>query len=204
MLNVTQTQAANQYAKTMNAERNSSVSQASFAISVTRADTTDKPSETAIDAKQQMNASILQSSLEASISSGNEPLALLYRAAIEKINEILEPELGANAIEKGHESELDVSPKATADRIVSQATSSFGAYQKIHPELSNDQAAEKFAAIISGGIDQGFAEAKEILDGLNVLEGDIASNIDETYELVQKGIQSFIERFSEDAELTER
>ncbi|MBT5370276.1 MAG: DUF5610 domain-containing protein, partial [Gammaproteobacteria bacterium] len=51
--------------------------------------------------------------------------------------------------------------------------------------------------IIGGGIDQGFAEAREILDGLSVLEGDIATNIDATYDLVQEGLQAFIESYRE-------
>ncbi|MBT3719368.1 MAG: DUF5610 domain-containing protein, partial [Gammaproteobacteria bacterium] len=51
--------------------------------------------------------------------------------------------------------------------------------------------------IIGGGIDQGFAEAREILDGLSVLEGDIATNIDATYDLVQEGLQAFIDSYRE-------
>jgi hypothetical protein len=34
-------------------------------------------------------------------------------------------------------------------------------------------------------------EAREILGGLNVLDGDIASNIDKTYDLVQKKLNDF-------------
>ncbi len=36
-----------------------------------------------------------------------------------------------------------------------------------------------------------FKEASDILSGLNVLNGDIASNIDKTYDLVQKGYADF-------------
>lgn len=44
---------------------------------------------------------------------------------------------------------------------------------------------------IKGGIEKGFKEARDILKGLKVLGGDIASNIDKTYELVQKGLDAF-------------
>ena len=54
----------------------------------------------------------------------------------------------------------------------------------------------QFVDVISGGIDQGFAEAREILDGLKVLNGDIASNIDATYELVQDKLAAFVENLS--------
>ncbi|WP_292746763.1 DUF5610 domain-containing protein, partial [Methylophaga sp. UBA3191] len=42
---------------------------------------------------------------------------------------------------------------------------------------------------------QGFKEARDILGGLKVLEGDIAGNIDKTYDLVQQGLQSFVENY---------
>ena len=145
--------------------------------------------------KQQFNSAILQSSLDVSVSAGNESLALVYKAAIEGINEFLAPELGSNAIQNTHDSGLDVSPEATADRIVSLSTAFFSSYQEQHPELSDEQAANKFAEIISGGIDKGFAEARDILEGLKVLDGDIASNIDTTYDLVQDGLKAFVVRF---------
>ena len=151
----------------------------------------------ALSAQQQLNGAILKASLETSIQAGNEPLALLYKTAIEGINEALEPELGENAIQRAHDSGLDVTPEATADRIVSMSTAYFSSYQKIHPELSEEEAALKFSEIIGGGIDQGVAEAREILDGLSVLEGDIATNIDATYDLVQEGLQAFIESYRE-------
>ena len=49
--------------------------------------------------------------------------------------------------------------------------------------------------VIGGGIDQWFKEARDILGGLKVLEGDIAGNIDKTYDLVQQGLQSFVENY---------
>ncbi|RDH89593.1 MAG: hypothetical protein DIZ77_00365 [endosymbiont of Seepiophila jonesi] len=53
--------------------------------------------------------------------------------------------------------------------------------------------------IIRDAIEQGFAEAREILDGLSVLEGDISANIDTTFELVLEGLERFeIEMAPED------
>lgn len=52
-----------------------------------------------------------------------------------------------------------------------------------------------FTKLIGGGIDKGFAEARQVLDGLKVLEGDIASNIDKTYEFVQSGLKSFVDNY---------
>ncbi len=50
---------------------------------------------------------------------------------------------------------------------------------------------------IRSGFEQGFKEASDILQGLNVLQGDIASGIQKTYELVQKGYADFEASFSQ-------
>jgi hypothetical protein len=59
-----------------------------------------------------------------------------------------------------------------------------------------ETALNDFVKLIGGGIDKGFAEARQILDGLKVLEGDVASNVDKTYELVQAGLKAFVENHS--------
>ncbi len=144
--------------------------------------------------KKQFNQSILQANLEVNVSVGNEPLALLYKAAIEGINKELEVELGENALQNSIASGLDVSPEATADRIVSLSTGFFSQYQKQNPELSDENAALAFSEIITKGIDKGFADARSILEGLKVLDGEIATNIDKTYNLVLEGLQIFVAR----------
>ena len=144
-------------------------------------------------AKSAHNRSILQASLEVSISAGNDSLALLYRTAIDQLNMVLEADFGPKPIERTYDISLDISPAATAERIVTLSTAFFGSYQEQHPEMDQQTAATSFLDVISGGIDQGFAEAREILDGLQVLEGDIAANIDATYSLVQEGLTAFLE-----------
>jgi len=143
--------------------------------------------------KQQFNSAILQSSMEVSVNAGNEPLALLYKVAIEGINDVLKADFGDNAIQAAYDSGIDVSPEATAERIVSMSTAFFPKFHEQHPEMSIEEAAESFNNIIGGGIEQGFAEAKDILSGLKVLEGDIADNIDTTYDLVQEGLKAFVD-----------
>lgn len=142
------------------------------------------------------NKMILQSALNVNLSAGDHSMELLYRTAIDNINAELEPVMGKDALQSSYDSALDVSPKATADRIVSLSTAFFGSYQKQHPEMSVDEALDSFVSVISGGIDRGFGEARDILNGLDVLEGDITDNIDKTYELVQEGLKAFIDKFS--------
>ena len=147
-------------------------------------------------AKNQLNAAILQSALEVNLTAGNKPLSLVFKTALEGINEALKETFGDNAIQAAYDSGLDVSPEATAQRIVSLSTAFFGAYQEQHSELDQDQALAAFTEIIRGGIDKGFAEARDILSGLNVLEGKIADDIDATYVLVQDGLTSFVKDYN--------
>jgi hypothetical protein len=146
--------------------------------------------------QKQINATILQSDLNVSINSGDQSLSLLYKTAIEGINDLL----GENAIQDASESGLDVSPEATAERIVSMSTAFFPSYLDQHPEMTEQEAAEEFTQLIGQGIDNGFSEAREILAGLKVLEGDVAANIDTTYTLTQEGLQTFLESYTKPLE----
>ncbi|MBE0470090.1 MAG: DUF5610 domain-containing protein [Methyloprofundus sp.] len=147
--------------------------------------------------KQQMNAQILASAVKVSVSAGDQPLSLVLKTALEGVNEALKETMGDNAIQNSYDAGLDVTPEATAGRIVALSTAFFGQYQEMHPDLSQEDALTSFTNIISGGIDKGFAEARDILDGLGVLKGDIATNIDKTYALVQDGLKSFADNYGQ-------
>lgn len=150
--------------------------------------------------KTEQNQSILQASLKVSISTGNDSLTLLYRSAVNELNQVLEADLGSNAIDEAYNAGLDVSPEATADRIVSLSTAFFSSYQEQHPEMYLETQLSSFVELINSGINQGFSEARDILDGLQVLEGDIAANIDTTYELVQNKLAAFLDTLLQSSE----
>lgn len=139
--------------------------------------------------RTQLNVSIVQASLEVSISSQNDPLALVYKSAIESLNDTLKADFGENAIQAG--ASQDNSPEGTAGRIVSLTTAFFDAFKRQHPGEDEDTVLQNFMDTIGRGIEQGFKEAREILTGLNVLKDGIAGNVDKTYELVQKGLADF-------------
>ncbi len=151
-----------------------------------------------------LDAAIVNTNLSISSGDADKALTLVLKTAIEGINAELAPTLGANAIQTAVDNGIDVSPEATAERIVSLSTAFFPAYQDANPDLDFDTALNQFVDVISGGIDQGFAEAREILDGLQVLNGDIASNIDATYELVQDKLAAFVESLSTSSEPAEQ
>lgn len=141
-------------------------------------------------AKEEQNMRILQASAEVSLKAGDQSQALLFRTAIDRINELLAPELGADAIQA--KMGEDNSPEATAGRIVSLSTGFFDAYAAQHPGEDPGEVAKNFVDLIRGGFEKGFNEAKDILQGLKVFGGDIESGIMKTYELVTKGYDDFL------------
>ena len=144
--------------------------------------------------RSQQNAQILQASMDVSIQSGNSSLTLLYRTAIDRINEFLAPELGPNAI--GAADAPDASPEATAGRILSLSTAFYDAYaaQPKNKGKDTETLARDFVGLIRGGFERGFGEARDILSGLNVLGADspIEQGINKTYALVMKGYDDFL------------
>jgi hypothetical protein len=124
----------------------------------------------------------------------NRPLELLYRSAIEKLNEYLEPELGEDAISQAAESGMDFSPEAVAERIVAFASAGFVSYSERHADQPRQDQLDGFLELVGGAIQKGFEEAKEILEGLEVFEGEIADNANRTYDLIQEKLAAFADQ----------
>ena len=149
---------------------------------------------TASTLRSQQNAQILQASMDVSIKSANSSLALLYRTAIDRINEVLSSELGPNAI--GDAATAVNTPEATAGRILSMSTAFYDAYaaQAKNKDKDAETLARDFVGLIRGGFERGFGEARDILSGLGVLGEDspVAEGINKTYALVMQGYDDFL------------
>lgn len=145
--------------------------------------------------KKEQNSAIVRSQMDVSLKMGNEPMALLYKTALSAINEALDPTQETKPIQTAYDNQVDVSPEATATRIVSLATGFFHAFQQQNTDLAPEESLDKFMSIISGGIENGFKDARDILDSLSVLDGKIATDIDSTYDLVQEGLKHFVDNF---------
>jgi hypothetical protein len=161
----------------------------------------DKPSAAELSKanRQELNQTILQNQLEISLKSDNKSMTLLYKTITTSIEKRLTEDESVKPSDKPTASnpytqEQDTSPQATADRIVAFATNFYEKYRERNQDLTEEQAMDDFLAKIGGGIDQGFADAKDILKGLQQLEGKVATDIDETYTLIQQGLQSFREK----------
>lgn len=148
--------------------------------------------------KKMNNAAILEANASVSLKSGNNALSLVYKAALEEINNLIKETTGEeNAVQSATDAGMDFSPEATAQRILSFATGFFDKFKENHSELEDEEARSQFVDLIQGGIDRGFEEAREILDGLQVLNGDIADNIDKTYQFILDGLNQFLNPDSE-------
>lgn len=141
-------------------------------------------------ARSQLNVQILKASLEVSIQAGDNSQAALFSAAIDKINSVLAPDLGPDAVQAAMSQ--DNSPEATAGRIVSLSTAFFDAYAAKHPNQDPETLARDFVDLIRGGFEKGFGEARDLLKGLGVFNGDVESGIMKTYDLVHKGLDDFL------------
>ena len=148
----------------------------------------EQPSEAAL--RKDLNVGILQASMAVSIRAGDESQALLFRTAIEGINEALAPTLGADAIQNAMGQ--DNSAEATAGRIVSMSTAFFDAYAARRPEDDPETVLRDFMDVIRGGFEKGFGEARDILSGLGVFNGAVEADVTKTRELVLQGYDRFM------------
>ena len=148
----------------------------------------EQPSEAAL--RKDLNVGILQASMAVSIRAGDQSQALLFRSAIEGINEALAPTLGADAIQNAMGQ--DNSAEATAGRIVSMSTAFFDAYAARRPEDDPETVLRDFMDVIRGGFEKGFGEARDILSGLGVFNGAVEADVTKTRELVLQGYDRFM------------
>ena len=155
------------------------------------------PAPTAAEAmarsKAQFNTQIVQASLTVSISAGNEPQQLVLRSVVDKLNELLGDGTDASPLDAA--SKQDNTPEGTAGRIVSLATAFYDAFAAKHPNDDESETAASFIDTIRSGVEQGFKDARGILESLSVLQGDVAGNVDKTYDLVMKGLDDFLAKF---------
>lgn len=82
------------------------------------------------------------------------------------------------------------SPENTSERIVGFATGYFSNFAQNNPDLSEEEQVDEFSNLISGAIEQGFEEAREVLGDLSGFE-TISKNIEKTYNLVVEKIEEF-------------
>jgi len=89
--------------------------------------------------------------------------------------------------------ETDTSAEATAQRILGGVTGYiFGAFRLSRGELGAGDI-DEFEREALRGFERGLGQARELIEGLGALTGDLDADISETARLVRDGIRSFAE-----------
>jgi hypothetical protein len=161
---------------------------------------------------QQFNAFSYQRSLQLSISTPTETknlsiqdevlfgssgslnsqqsMDVLYQQAMQKLQNVVSDSKKALGI--ADDTTLDTSPEATAGRIADFALGAFSSWLKNHSGLSTEDAKGQFADFIGGAVQEGINQARGILTALNSLTDNVNSNIDKTWNIIQKRLADFV------------
>ena len=88
-------------------------------------------------------------------------------------------------------SSMDISPEATAKRIVDFSTGFLANFKINNKDLKGEEQVDKFTSLIEDAVKKGFEDAGKILGGLGPVDEGIQGNMDHTLELAMKGIDDF-------------
>ncbi len=89
---------------------------------------------------------------------------------------------------------FDVTPEATANRIVNFALLAFSQFQENHTELSEEDVRSEFVEFIGKAIGKGIEEARDILTGLNSLTEEVDADITTTVDVINHRLQEFADQ----------
>ena len=135
----------------------------------------------------------LTNNKQITIGAVDEPTKLILQSAMDKINEVFKPYLGDGAVERAVSSNMDYSPKGTAERIMSFAIHLVGRVEKEQQDYPVEQqrSREQLLGNIRLGIDNGFTQSRDILESMQALHGTTKETVDATYDFVQQGLSEF-------------
>jgi Domain of unknown function (DUF5610) len=116
-------------------------------------------------------------------------LSLTAQEILSKLNEMLQGRLpdGIESLDPA-----EVTPDATAERIVSGIVAMYDGYVKSNPDLLPEEALTRFMAAARKGVDEGYSDAYEILDGLGAFQFDgVESGISQTKGFIEEKLAAF-------------
>ncbi|MFZ3182541.1 MAG: DUF5610 domain-containing protein [Pseudomonas sp.] len=87
----------------------------------------------------------------------------------------------------------DYSPAKVAERILGFVG---GNMAREAADGADSEQLQKHMQEFRKGVEKGFADARKILDGMGVLNGQVAANIDDTYQRIQDGLGELDQRYA--------
>jgi hypothetical protein len=97
-------------------------------------------------------------------------------------------------------SPTDFSAEATAERVFSFSISLFGVYQAQNPDESLESAFAGFEQVVRDAIEEGFGEARNILEELGRLDEQTTEFLDDTRSILQTLLEQFFAQVPDAAE----
>jgi len=88
---------------------------------------------------------------------------------------------------------LDVTPEATAQRITEFAVSFYEGYKQNNADVEGEEQLSGFVDLVKGAVEEGFADAREVLEGIGRIPDQVSQDMDRTLELTMEGIDAFAE-----------
>jgi|GEM_PF-4372152 len=126
--------------------------------------------------------------LNVSMEGVYKSLTILSQKVIAKLDEIFKAQGKPTVASLNPE---DHTPEKTADNIVTGVAGLFGAYQKQNPNLKGEELVSGFMKTVKQGIDRGYKDAADTLEGIGAFEiSGIKSGVEETMALVAKKLDS--------------
>lgn len=159
-------------------------------VSVTRTSTTTV-SATSLLQQDSAPADAVLNSVGGQIDSGYVQQVLQSEIGQSVANMLQNAGIEGEALDAVLSGAIDVSPQATAGRILDFATSFFGGFQANHAGQEGGAQIDGFSQLIKDAVDEGFQQSRDLLEGIGKISGKVAEDIDETYSLVMSGIDDF-------------
>jgi hypothetical protein len=119
----------------------------------------------------------------------NRSLAALTDKVLKKLKEVLGDQMPQNV---GSTIPEEYSPESTSQRIVDGVVGLMSVYAKQNSGKSDEDIISGFMAAVRQGVEQGYGDARDMLDSIDALKIDgVSSTIEETMTLVAKKLDDF-------------
>ncbi|MBN8549981.1 MAG: DUF5610 domain-containing protein [Deltaproteobacteria bacterium] len=139
--------------------------------------------------QQTLDLSSSSDTSSASIDDLYKGLSISAQNIVDKLNELLKAKLpdGIQSLKPE-----EVTPEATAERIVSGVTGFFEVFAKQNPDLDPEELLAKFMSEVRKGVESGYNDAAKTLEDLGAFEFDgVKDGIEKTKSLIEEKLKAF-------------